>query len=245
LRADATLFISDLHLAPDSPAVLNRFLSFLDGPANQVRRLYVLGDFFETWVGDDDLSSPLPGIVVAALRKQVEAGLEIQYMHGNRDFLLGDLFSQASGARLLGDPSLIDLHGTPTLLMHGDSLCTDDLAYQKFRQQVRNPAWQQAILSRPLEERRLLAAQMRDQSSIAKDGKTMVVMDVNADAVAQAFRGHGCHRMIHGHTHRPARHILTVDGHECERWVLPDWDATAGGYLQCDRQGCQLLDWSA
>jgi UDP-2,3-diacylglucosamine hydrolase len=245
LRADASLFISDLHLAPESPAVLNRFTSFLDGPADLGRRLYILGDLFETWLGDDDLPSPLPGAVAQALRKQADAGLEILLMHGNRDFLLGQIFCQASGARLLADPALVDLHGTPTLLMHGDSLCTDDLAYQQFRQQVRNPAWQQAILSRPLEERRLLAAQMRDQSTVAKGGKTMVVMDVNEGAVAQSFREHGCHQLIHGHTHRPAHHVHKVDGHECERWVLPDWYDESGGYLHCDSQGCRLLNWPA
>jgi UDP-2,3-diacylglucosamine hydrolase len=243
LRVDATLFISDLHLSPDTPATLNRFLAFLDGPASRARRLYILGDFFESWVGDDDLPSPLPDTVVRALRLQADTGLEIHIMHGNRDFLLGEDFCLASGAHLLADPTLIELHGTPTLLMHGDSLCTDDLAYQQFRLQVRNPAWQQAVLSRPLAERRLLAAQMRDQSSVAKDGKTMVVMDVNEEAVAEAYRNHDCPRLIHGHTHRPARHVHLVDGLERERWVLPDWYET-GGYLKCDSLGCQLLDWA-
>ncbi len=242
MRAEVTLFISDLHLSPDAPAILNRFLAFLDGPASQVRRLYILGDLFETWVGDDDLPSPLPATVAQALCAQADTGLEVHIMHGNRDFLLGEAFGQASGAHLLADPALIDLHGTPTILMHGDSLCTDDLAYQQFRQQVRNPVWQQAVLSRPLAERRLLATQMRDQSTVAKDGKTMVVMDVNQAAVAEAFRNHGCPRLIHGHTHRPAHHVHLVDGQACERWVLPDW-YESGGYLRCDDHGCQLQDW--
>jgi UDP-2,3-diacylglucosamine hydrolase len=244
LRADATLFISDLHLSPDTPATLQQFRNFLEGPATQVLRLYILGDFFEAWLGDDDLQSPLPAAAAQALREQADAGLDIVFMHGNRDFLIGEAFCQASGARLLPDPSLIDLHGTPTLLMHGDSLCTDDLAYQQFRRQVRDPVWQQAVLARPLAERRLLAAQMRDQSAVAKDGKTMIVMDVNAEAVAEAFRTHGCRRLIHGHTHRPARHGHRIDEDpEAERWVLPDWYGEQGGYLRCDRAGCRLVDW--
>lgn len=244
MRTDVSLFISDLHLSPDTPATLNHILAFLDGPASQAHRLYLLGDFFETWVGDDDLPSSLPSTIVPALHKQFESGLEIFFMHGNRDFLIGDDFCQASGARLLTEPTLINLHGTPTVLMHGDSLCTDDLAYQQFRRQVRDPAWQQAVLSRPLAERRIMAAQMRDQSMLAKDGKTMVIMDVNQEAVTEVFREYGCPRLIHGHTHRPARHIHLVDGRECERWVLPDWHET-GGYLRCDSRGCQLLDWPA
>jgi UDP-2,3-diacylglucosamine hydrolase len=242
LRADATLFISDLHLSPDSPETLSRFLAFLEGPASHASQLYILGDFFETWVGDDDLPSLLPATVVKALRQQTDSGLAIFLIHGNRDFLLGDDFCKTSGAHLLTEPAQIVLHSIPTLLMHGDSLCTDDLAYQQFRQQVRNPAWQQAVLSRPLAERRLMATQMRDQSSIAKDGKNMVIMDVNPDAVADTFREYGCPRLIHGHTHRPARHSHLVDGRECERWVLPDW-SESGGYLECGINGCRLQDW--
>lgn len=240
MRADSALFISDLHLSPDSPATTERFLSFLQGPAGETRRLFILGDLFEAWIGDDDLASPLPATVVQALRKQADSGLDIWVMHGNRDFLLGPAFCAAAGGKLLAEPSLIDLYGTPTLLLHGDSLCTDDQGYQAFRAQVRNPAWQQAVLARPLDERRAMAAQMRDQSMVAKDGKSMVVMDVNAEAVTAAFREHGCSRMIHGHTHRPARHDHEVDGRECERWVLPDWYET-GGYLLCDGAGCRTM----
>ncbi|NCS65721.1 MAG: UDP-2,3-diacylglucosamine diphosphatase [Hydrogenophilales bacterium CG03_land_8_20_14_0_80_62_28] len=242
MRADTSLFISDLHLAPDDPASLKRFLAFLAGPAGQASQLYILGDLFETWVGDDDLPSPLPGAVCQALRRQADAGLAIFIMHGNRDFLLGEGFCQASSARLLPEPALIDLHGAPTLLMHGDSLCSDDLAYQQFRRQVRDPVWQQAVLARPLAERRLMASQMLDQSSIAKGSKTMVTMDVNQETVAETFRKYACPRLIHGHTHRPARHGHLVDGHERERWILPDW-YEAGGYLRCDGDGCRLLDW--
>jgi UDP-2,3-diacylglucosamine hydrolase len=175
------------------------------------------------------------------LRKQADDGLEILLMHGNRDFLLGEGFCRASGCRLLSEPVLVDLYGTPTLLMHGDSLCTDDVAYQAYRSQVRNPDWQRAVLARPLAERRTMAAQMLDQSSLAKDGKSMILMDANPEAVADAFRSHACRRLIHGHTHRPARHQHDVDGTMCERWVLPDWHAGKGGYLRCDRSGCQAV----
>lgn len=241
MRADLTLFISDLHLSESDPVTLDRFLAFLEGPAREAGRLYILGDLFEAWIGDDDLNSPLPSAVAGALRRQADDGLDIVVMHGNRDFLLGEDFCRASGCRLLAEPARVDLHGTPTLLMHGDSLCTDDTAYQAFRNQVRNPAWQQAVLARPLEERRAMAAQMRDQSSVAKDGKTMVLMDVNPEAVADAFRGHHCGRLIHGHTHRPALHRLDLDGNTCERWVLADWHAGRGGYLRCDARGCEAV----
>lgn len=242
LRTEQTLFVSDLHLSESDPATLDRFLAFLAGPARDAQRLYILGDLFEAWIGDDDLVSPIPATVAQALRKQADDGLDILIMHGNRDFLLGADFCRAAGCKLLPEPAKIDLHGTPTLIMHGDSLCTDDAAYQVFRNQVRNPAWQQAVLSRPPAERRLMAAQMRDESSVAKDGKTMVLMDVNPDAVAEAMRSHDCSRMIHGHTHRPALHYLEVDGGPCERWVLPDWYLGQGGYLRCDRNGCQAID---
>jgi UDP-2,3-diacylglucosamine hydrolase len=240
LRADAALFISDLHLSPDSPATTERFLGFLKGAASRAARLYVLGDFFESWLGDDDIQSPLPATVLAALREQTDSGLDTGIMHGNRDFLIGPDFCTAAGCRMLADPTSIDLYGTPTLLLHGDSLCTDDQAYQAYRSQVRNPEWQRAILTLPLAERRALASQMRDASSFAKDGKSMIAMDVNADAVARAFREHACRRMIHGHTHRPGHHSHAVDGVGCERWVLPDWYLT-GGYLLCDSAGCRAV----
>lgn len=241
MRTDLTLFISDLHLSESDPATLDRFLAFMHGPASEANRLYILGDFFEAWIGDDDLESALPAKVVQTLREAADDGLDILLMHGNRDFLIGEGFCSAAGCRLLAEPALIDLHGTPTLLMHGDSLCTDDTAYQAYRAQVRNPLWQQAVLARPIAERRMLAAQMLDRSSEAKDGKTMVLMDANGDAVAETFRKHGCGRLIHGHTHRPARHLIEVDGHECERWVLTDWYAGKGGYLRCDGDGCQAI----
>ena len=236
----AILFISDLHLSGEEPAGTERFFRFLADTASASEALYILGDLFEAWVGDDDLEDPLHARVAAALRHLSARGVAVYVMHGNRDFLLGEGFCAASGTRLLPEPSVIDLYGSPTLLLHGDSLCTDDIQYQQLRAQVRNPDWQQAMLARPLAERRQIGRQLRAQSEVAKDGKAMAIMDVNGDAVAEAFRSSGCRHMIHGHTHRPSRHEHEVDGKTCLRWVLPDW-YTTGGYLRCDAGGCELV----
>jgi UDP-2,3-diacylglucosamine hydrolase len=244
LRTDpspAVLFISDLHLSPAQPAVQDCFLAFLEDQARTARALYILGDLFDAWLGDDDLASPWPATLAAELRRLGEFGVDLFVMHGNRDFLLGERFLAATGAHLLPDPTSIDLHGIPTLLSHGDALCTDDLAYQHFRTLVRDPDWRRAFLAKPLAERRVLAAQLREQSETAKAGKTMASMDVNLETVRDLLRRHGCHRLIHGHTHLPARHDLHLDGHAGERWVLPDWHARAGGYLRCAEDGCQLV----
>jgi UDP-2,3-diacylglucosamine hydrolase len=241
LKADPrpTLFISDLHLAPEQPATVARFLGLLQD--QEAAAVYLLGDLFEAWPGDDYLDQPFPAEIVAALSQLRERDTRLFLVHGNRDFMLGDDFCRATGATLLADPSVVDLAGTPTLVLHGDSLCSDDLAYQQFRRQVRNPAWQQAVLARPLAERLAMARELREQSEADKSGKSIGIMDVNADAVAEAFRHANCRRMIHGHTHRPARHDLTVDGQARERWVLPDWYEGRGGYLRCDGAGCELV----
>lgn len=238
-RAALSLFISDLHLTPERPAANDRFFRFLDRIAAGAAELYILGDFFEAWVGDDDLHEPLHAGIAAALRRLTDAGLRLYLMHGNRDFLLGEAFCRAAGAGLLAEPAVIDLGGVPTLLMHGDTLCTDDLDYQRFRRMVRDPAWQAAFLARPIAERHALARELRARSERVKGEKRAEIMDANADAVAEAFRRHGVSRMIHGHTHRPARHEHAVDGRCCTRWVLPDWYDT-GGYLACDQDGCAL-----
>lgn len=237
----SSLFVSDLHLAADTPAASARFLAFLNDVAPQADALYLLGDLFEAWIGDDDLASPPHAAVAAALQSLSAAGVRLFVLHGNRDFLLGPGFCAASGATLLEEPAVVDLYGTPTLLLHGDSLCTDDVAYQQFRAQTRDPAWQRALLARPLDERRQLARQLRAQSEMAKDDKTMAIMDVNAAAVAEALRKNACTRLIHGHTHRPARHLLDIDGRRCERWVLTDWDAARAGYLRCSAAGCAAV----
>lgn len=243
MKADTgpVLFVSDLHLTPEQPATVARFLRWLDETAAEAEAVYVLGDLFEAWPGDDFLDDPFAQAVVAPLRRLADQGTRLGFVHGNRDFMLGPAFGQASGATLLSDPSRVELCGTATVLLHGDSLCTDDQAYQAFRRMVREPAWQQAALAKPLRERLGMARQMRLQSQADKTGKTEAIMDVNDDAVAAAFRASGCRRMIHGHTHRPARHDLSVDGQPCVRWVLPDWYDGKGGYLRCDAAGCELL----
>ncbi|MBI5938585.1 MAG: UDP-2,3-diacylglucosamine diphosphatase [Betaproteobacteria bacterium] len=238
--AGHSLFIADLHLSPALPRANILFKQFLRDVATRAEALYILGDLFEAWVGDDDLDLPFHLKIAQALAELQRHGVRLHIMHGNRDFLLGERFLRAAGAMPLSDPRLIDLHGQPTLLAHGDALCTDDLKYQAFRQQVRDPAWQAAFLAKPLAERRLMAQALREQSEQEKSGKAMAIMDVNADAVAEALRAHGYPRLIHGHTHRPARHVHEVDGHACERWVLPDW-YEGGGYLRCDAQGCAAL----
>ncbi|MEO8134005.1 MAG: UDP-2,3-diacylglucosamine diphosphatase, partial [Betaproteobacteria bacterium] len=195
-----TLFISDLHLKPESPHLARILIELLSGDARRANALYVLGDLFEAWPGDDDRDDPFNAPTVAAFRALADSGVPLHFQHGNRDFLLGAEFAQATGGTLLPDELVIDLHGRPTLLMHGDQLCTDDVAYQQFRAQVRNPEWQQALLAQPLAARKHLARQMREGSDAAKSGKSVDIMDVNGDAVAAAFKRHAVDRMIHGHT---------------------------------------------
>jgi UDP-2,3-diacylglucosamine hydrolase len=232
----ATLLISDLHLKPEAPQLAAILGELLRGPAAESDALYVLGDLFEAWPGDDDLADPFNAPVVAAFRALSERGIPLHFQHGNRDFLLGDAFAAATGGTLLPEEIVVDLAGTPTLLLHGDQLCTDDVAYQQFRQQVRNPLWQKQMLSQPLRVRKALARQLRGGSDAAKSGKSMDIMDVNGEAVAAAFRRHRVTRMIHGHTHRPDRHWHEVDGTPRERIVLADW-RDRGAYLRVDADG--------
>lgn len=218
----STLFISDLHLDPARPQITELFLELLDKEACCSDSLYILGDFFEAWIGDDD-PDPHHIPVIAGLRKLTDAGTPVYFMHGNRDFLIGKGFAQLTGCRLLTDPTVIDLYGTPTLLMHGDTLCTDDVEYQQFRKMVRNPEWQAAFLAKPLEARRAFAAQARSESKTRTREKADEIMDVNQNAVEKVMREHGVTRMIHGHTHRPAVHRFTVNGEPLTRVVLGDW----------------------
>lgn len=223
----SALFISDLHLSEQTPENTQAFLDFLDGPARSVRTLYILGDLFEYWAGDDDASAPLNAMVCEALAALSATGVAIAFLPGNRDFLLGEAFAGAAGMRLLADPTLIDLDGHPVLLSHGDILCTDDQAYQTYRRQVRDPAWQAAFLNRPLAERKHLIEDLRRHSETAKQEKSIEIMDVNGGAVEAMLRDHAYPTLIHGHTHRPARHVHQVDRHTCERWVLSDWHGAA------------------
>jgi len=236
----ATLFISDLHLCRERPEINASFFRFLRERVPGSDALYILGDLFEYWAGDDDLAEPLHAEIAAALRHTSESGIPLYFIHGNRDFLVGDEFARVAGVTLLQDPTLVDLYGTPTLLLHGDTLCTDDLKYQAFRAQVRDPAWQKDFLAKPLAVRKAMIENVRDQSAREIKEKPPEIMDVNVDAVAQAFRRHGCTRMIHGHTHRPACHVHEVDGRSCERWVLTDW-YRYGGLLEVSAAGYQAV----
>ena len=218
----ATLFASDLHLDSESPWAIDAFLDFLGGPARSADALYLLGDLFEVWVGDDD-DSPDHARTCAGLKALTDAGLAVYVIHGNRDFLLGDAFARRTGVKLLPDPVLVDIHGVSTLLSHGDVFCTGDTSYQQLRSIVRQPAWQQRFLTLPLEARRALASAARAGSK-AHTGRTVpVIMDVNPDAVLRAFRATGARRLIHGHTHRPAIHPGVIDGTNTERVVLAPW----------------------
>ncbi|MBD3642022.1 MAG: UDP-2,3-diacylglucosamine diphosphatase [Marinobacter sp.] len=219
-----TLFISDLHLEESRPDITDAFLAFLKDKAMGVERLYILGDFFEAWIGDDE-RTPLQETVAGALREVSESGTEIFLMHGNRDFLIGEDFCNRAGATLLDDPTVVDLYGTPTLLMHGDSLCTADVEYQKFRANMRNPQWQQMILARPLADRQQMARQLREISMAKNQGKAETIMDVTPEEVVKEMEAHGVQRLIHGHTHRPAIHDLEANGQSAKRFVLGDWDS--------------------
>ena len=193
---------------------------------------------FEAWIGDDD-AEPLHAEVASRLREFSNAGARIYFLHGNRDFLIADDYARRAALTLLPDPSVVDLYGTPTLLMHGDSLCTEDLAYQRFRAVARRPWMQHAFRALPLALRKAVARRLRKASTHSKEHKPLAIMDVAPEAVTQALRSAGCTRLVHGHTHRPARHEAEVDGRACERWVLPDWDAR-GGWLSCGAGGCEL-----
>ncbi|WP_372759023.1 UDP-2,3-diacylglucosamine diphosphatase [Litorivivens sp.] len=232
------LFISDLHLDEKRPDIFRAFLHFLEQDACRADSLYVLGDLFEAWVGDDD-DSNIALQSVAAFRQLSDSGTELFFMHGNRDFLLGQDFANQTGGTLLDDPCTIDLFGIPTLLMHGDSLCTADTEYQQLRQQLRSSQWQQQLLAQPLAARRELAQQLRMASSEATGNKAEDIMDVTPDEVVKVLQDHDCTRLIHGHTHRPARHQLTVAGKPAERIVLGDWDTNLW-YLHASADGIDL-----
>ena len=236
----SALFISDLHLTEERPEANERFIAFLEEKARNADALYILGDFFEYWIGDDDLGEPFNAIVAGLLGDLGRKGVQVRLMHGNRDFLIGERFCAATGAKLLPDPFLVEIQGVKTLLMHGDTLCTDDLEYQAWRRQARDPVFQASFLAKPVAERRAAVEQMREKSKALVKGKTTEIMDVNDAAVRQALRSHGVRRLIHGHTHRPGKHAVEVDGERCERWVLPDWYGR-GGYIEVTREGPRLI----
>ncbi|MCL2525064.1 MAG: UDP-2,3-diacylglucosamine diphosphatase [Betaproteobacteria bacterium] len=231
------LFISDLHLSPRSTGATALFLDFLAGRARQADELYILGDLFEAWIGDDDLDDAYAAAIVAALRAAADSGLAIGLLHGNRDFMLGPDFAAAAGVRLLADPTVLSTDTWQFVLSHGDALCLDDAAYMAFRAQVRNPAWQAALLARPRAERRALAAQLRAASEASQHGQ--VYADLQAAATDDFLRAHGYVTFIHGHTHQPARHDHLVDGIHVERWVLADWHEDRGECLVWNGESLQ------
>ena len=233
-----TLFISDLHLDPARPAITALFRDFLATRASRAEALYILGDLFEAWVGDDD-DTPDSEAVRAALRDCAAAGTPVYVMRGNRDFLLGERFARDSNVTLLDDPTVIELYGVPTLLMHGDLLCTDDTEYMAFRAQVRDPDWQAGLLAKPLHERQAIAREMRAASREQTAGKPESIMDVNPETLADYLRRHRTLQLIHGHTHRPAMHELELDGLSARRIVLGDW-YEQGSALECTHAGCEL-----
>jgi UDP-2,3-diacylglucosamine hydrolase len=238
----STLFISDLHLDEARPEITQLFLRFLSNTANQVEALYILGDLFEAWVGDDD-ESALAHQVRQALRTLSDAGTPLFFMRGNRDFLTGQTFAKDCGLTLLPDPCVIDLYGTPTLLMHGDLLCVDDIGYLAFRAQVRNLQWQASFLAQPLPARVAFAAQARKasqqhQSEIVKDSQESI-MDVNQTSVQSLMVQYGVNRLIHGHTHRPDIHSFMHNNTRYQRIVLGDW-YTQGSMLRVNSDGVSL-----
>ena len=232
-------FLSDLHLSLGAPGITRIFLNYLRGQARSAERIFILGDLFEAWPGDDSIDDPddrFNGKIVARLRELSDSGTEVAVQHGNRDFLLGERFAERSGATLLTDPYLLSLPSWQFLLSHGDALCIDDAKYQRFRAQVRNKGWQAEFLRKPLTERKAIATAMRKQSEASKRDKPMQAMDLNLAAADDFLRQHGYAPLIHGHTHRPDRHDHIVDGIHVERWVLSDWHEDRGEYLAWDGQ---------
>lgn len=234
-----TLFVSDLHLDAQRPAVTALFIQFLRSEARSASALYILGDLFEAWIGDD-IADPAGDAVADALRDLHAAGVPSYFIHGNRDFLVGDDWARRARVCLLADPSLIIIEGRPTLLMHGDTLCIDDVGYQAFRSQVHQPAWQLGFLARSADERLAFAAQARAESRRQTAAKDASIMDVNDAAVRAAMTAHGVTRLIHGHTHRPAIHAFELDGQPAQRIVLGDW-YEQGSVLRVDRESATLV----
>jgi UDP-2,3-diacylglucosamine hydrolase len=239
--ATVALFVSDIHLSPALSATTQAFLAFLKKQARQAQQLYLLGDIFEYWAGDDDADDPYHRVILAALREVADTGVRIFWIGGNRDFLVSDSFAQAARLTLLPDPHVVEMANRRIVLTHGDAWCTDDAAYMAFRKQIRDPQWQQQFLAQPLAQRKQIVEAMRMGSKEAQRGKSMDIMDVNMEAIAGVFASCGAAVMIHGHTHRPALHRPIVEGSPCLRYVLPDWDCegepSRGGWLALSEDG--------
>ena len=235
----ATLFIADLHLQTEEPAITAGFLRFLSGEAKSADALYILGDLFEAWIGDDD-PNPLHREIAAAIRALVDAGTPCFFIHGNRDFLIGQRFARESGMPLLPEEQVLDLYGRKVLIMHGDTLCTDDTGYLAFRAKVHTPWIQTLFLALPLFIRNRIAAKMRAGSKAANSSKSMTIMDVNPQAVVRVMEKHQVHWLIHGHTHRPDVHNLMVHGEPAHRVVLGAWH-TEGSMVKVTPDGVELI----
>ena len=236
------LFISDLHLE-DSHLYLTRlFANFLQQEAPKAEAVYILCDLFEVWLGDDD-NRPEVRQYLHLLKQLTDTGVPVYVLRGNRDFLIGDEFAAETGCRLLEQNSIVDLYGTPTLICHGDSLCTDDVDHQRFRDMVLQDAWQKQFLSKPLAERILIARNLRDKSREETRKKPEAITDVNQTSIENLMRERGVRQMIHGHTHRPAIHHFEIDGKQATRIVLGDWDEI-GNLLRVDANGCRLEDFT-
>jgi len=231
------LLISDLHLEMERPDITRAFLHFLATRACQAEALYILGDFFEVWIGDDAMT-PFQQSIADALRALSERGTRIYLMHGNRDFMLGKSFCRAAGCTLLGDPSVVEFGGERVLLMHGDSLCTRDEGYMRLRRLLRNPLSLFILRHLPLSTRRKLARKLRNESRAQTRMKASDIIDVTPELIPRVLAEHGVRTLIHGHTHRPATHELEVDGRPAQRIVLGDWDQQ-GWALQVDESGFQ------
>jgi UDP-2,3-diacylglucosamine hydrolase len=234
----SVLLISDLHLQEDRPDLTRAFLHFLQTRASHAKALYILGDFFEVWVGDDGMTA-FERDIARALKQTAAAGTQIFLMHGNRDFLIGQQFCTQAGITLLKDPSVVDFDGEPVLLMHGDSLCTRDIAYMRLRRWLRNPLSLWLLRHLPLTKRQQLARKLRNESRQQTRQKAADIIDVTPEVIAPLLKRYGVSKLIHGHTHRPAIHDLQVQGQTAQRIVLGDWDAQ-GWALQIDESGYQL-----
>lgn len=237
-KKSETLFVSDLHLDVSRPNITALFLDFLHESATQAEALYILGDLFEVWIGDNS-SSELNQEIISGLQQLSQKETPIYLMHGNRDFLIGPQFLSSSGCTLIQDPTIIDLYGTPTLLLHGDTLCTDDKDYMDFRRMVRDPEWQKNFLGKPLQERKEIAKELRKESSAKTQNKPAAIMDVNQQAVEQILKEHDVQQLIHGHTHRPNIHQFLLEEKPAKRIVLGDW-YQQGSILRCTSDDCKL-----
>lgn len=240
-KSDHSLFISDLHLCSSRPHITQAFLSFINAHAIYAERLYILGDLFEYWAGDDDIVGHPLNNVLDALQSLSKQGVYVAYIHGNRDFLIGEAFAKHTAIHLLEDPTELTLYGYRCILSHGDKLCTDDIEYQSFRQLVRTPAWINEFLSQPLVQRKQFIESIRQKSEQEKSIKASEIMDVNEQAVIHMLKEYKYPDfLIHGHTHRPMLHTYQIDGQLCKRWVLGDW-YEQGSCLRIDASGCSAM----